>query len=165
VRWIHEQEVEAVVHGYDWSANSLANNQTLVDIGGHLGTVLAAIAKQHPTVNCVGLDLPEVIASVPRTPPGVGPIVSAISCKVHPPAVSPKLSIIPNFNAIFKALDAQWADANFQSGRRGSPKVISTQDRFLFARDQPHDPQNTIPYDDHIPFPILVVDLSSHWYY
>jgi hypothetical protein len=71
VRWIHEQEVEAVVHGYDWSANSLANNETLVDIGGHFGTVLAAIAKQHPTVNCVSLDLPEVIASAPRSPPGV----------------------------------------------------------------------------------------------
>jgi hypothetical protein len=71
VRWIHEQEVEAVVHGYDWSANSLVNNPTLVDIGGHFGTVLAAIAKQHPTVNCVSLDLPEVIASAPRAPPGV----------------------------------------------------------------------------------------------
>jgi hypothetical protein len=59
------------VHGYDWSANWLANNQTLVNIGGHFGTILVAIVKQHPMVNCVSLDLPKVIAPAPPSPPGV----------------------------------------------------------------------------------------------
>jgi hypothetical protein len=66
VRLIHDNEIQAVVNGFDWA--SLANknsNQRLVDIGGHHGKVIGAIAQKNPSLDCVCLDLPEVIASAP----------------------------------------------------------------------------------------------------
>jgi precorrin-6B methylase 2 len=81
VRWIHQQEVQAVAHGFDWSSIENTNqNDTssisttrrhrrakLLDIGGHYGSVASAIAAAQPQLDCYSLDLPHVIAKAPAT--------------------------------------------------------------------------------------------------
>lgn len=70
VRFIHDREILSVVHGFDWTR---LEGKTIVDLGGHNGKLLGAIAKEHPLINYKCLDLPEVISSVPPSsiPPGV----------------------------------------------------------------------------------------------
>jgi hypothetical protein len=66
VRLVHEREMQAVVQGFDWAS---LGSQRVVDVGGHYGTVMAAIAKKHPQLDCYSLDLPEVVASAPTGAP------------------------------------------------------------------------------------------------
>ena len=42
--------------------------KTLVDIGGGMGSSLAAIVKEHPHIRGINLDLPHVIATAPLIP-------------------------------------------------------------------------------------------------
>ena len=64
VRFVHDTEINAVLHGYDWESLS---GKTMVDIGGHNGKVMGAIVQEYPSIHCKCLDLPEVIKSVPES--------------------------------------------------------------------------------------------------
>jgi hypothetical protein len=59
VKLIHEQEINAIVNWDYWSLH--CRGKRLVDIGGHNGLLVAAIAQKEPTIDCYCLDLPEVI--------------------------------------------------------------------------------------------------------
>lgn len=61
VRLIHHEEIDAVLNGFDWSVG-----KKLVDIGGHHGQLVGAIADQEPTLDCYCLDLPNVISKAPK---------------------------------------------------------------------------------------------------
>jgi hypothetical protein len=64
VKWISQQEIRASVDGFDWS---IFNNKTVVDLGGHRGDVMQAVANKHPAVHCVCFDLPSVIEAASAT--------------------------------------------------------------------------------------------------
>jgi O-methyltransferase domain len=64
VRHVAEEEVRACVECFDWEKLS---GRTVVDLGGHTGQVMEAVATQHPSVTCLCLDLPEVVLSVGKT--------------------------------------------------------------------------------------------------
>ena len=59
VKLIHEQEINAIVNWDYWSLH--CRGKRLVDVGGHNGLLVAAIAQKEPTIDCYCLDLPEVI--------------------------------------------------------------------------------------------------------
>ena len=60
-------ENEAVVQHYDWSTV-----HTIVDLGGHHGTLLSAIHAAHPHIHGYCLDRPQVLDRRESTPiPGV----------------------------------------------------------------------------------------------
>ncbi|KAM7280037.1 hypothetical protein ACFE04_007171 [Oxalis oulophora] len=42
--------------------------ESLVDVGGGTGTLLASIVKEHPNIKAINFDLPHVIASAPEIP-------------------------------------------------------------------------------------------------
>jgi hypothetical protein len=63
VRFIHTREIDAVVNGLDWT---IFRNKTLVDVGGHYGTLVSAIAEREPMIDCFCLDLPDVISKAPK---------------------------------------------------------------------------------------------------
>lgn len=62
VRLIHDQEINAVVN-FDWS---FCRGKRLVDIGGHNGLLIAAIAEKEPSIDCYCLDLEDVILNAPK---------------------------------------------------------------------------------------------------
>jgi len=68
VRTISDGEISAIVEGFDWMTLS---GKTLIDIGGHNGKVMGGVIKKFPGIECICLDLPEVIASAADPPPGV----------------------------------------------------------------------------------------------
>jgi hypothetical protein len=68
VRMIYNGEINAILNGFDWGSLS---GKTVLDVGGHHGKVIGAVANKFPTINCKCLDLPEVIASATAPPPGV----------------------------------------------------------------------------------------------
>ena len=92
VRLVHEMELHAVVEGYDWSASCLDRQdrpQRIVDIGGHHGQLLSAIASwtmarvPDSSVEWFSLDLPDVIdraGSQSISPPSSGdrPLVTLV---------------------------------------------------------------------------------------
>lgn len=63
VRLIHDREIQAMVQGFDWSGR--CSGQRVVDIGGHHGQLMSAIAQTEPSVDCYSLDLPNVIVKAP----------------------------------------------------------------------------------------------------
>jgi hypothetical protein len=63
VRMIHAREIDAVVNNFDWS---ICRGKKLVDIGGHHGQLICAIAKKEPEIDCYCLDLPDVISRAPK---------------------------------------------------------------------------------------------------
>lgn len=65
VRWIHELEMDTIANCYDWGVAS-KHGLTVVDIGGHYGTVLSEVVISYSGLNAISMDLPEVIASSPR---------------------------------------------------------------------------------------------------
>lgn len=52
-----ENTSEQLLSAYDW-----ASAKTVVDIGGSLGVTSADIVRKFPSVHCIVLDLPEVVA-------------------------------------------------------------------------------------------------------
>ena len=64
VRIIYEQELRAVVQGFDWARLADAVMH-VVDVGGHHGQLIRAIRRNHPGIDGYCLDLPEVIANAP----------------------------------------------------------------------------------------------------
>jgi hypothetical protein len=65
VKLVHKAEIEAVINGFDWST---LRGKRLVDIGGHHGQLIGAIADKEPDIECSCLDLPQVIACAPIDP-------------------------------------------------------------------------------------------------
>ncbi|KAG7348471.1 methylase [Nitzschia inconspicua] len=63
VRYIHNQEVAAVVNGLDWT---VFRKNVVVDIGGHFGILAAAIAEKGDLPDVICLDLPNVISKAPK---------------------------------------------------------------------------------------------------
>jgi SAM-dependent methyltransferase len=63
VRLIHTHEIDAVVNGLDWT---MFQNKSLVDVGGHFGNLVAAIANREPSIDIFCLDLPDVISKAPK---------------------------------------------------------------------------------------------------
>ncbi|OEU13208.1 O-methyltransferase [Fragilariopsis cylindrus CCMP1102] len=61
VKLIHEQEINAIVNWDYWSLH--CRGKRLVDVGGHNGLLVTAIAQKEPTIDCYCLDLPEVISN------------------------------------------------------------------------------------------------------
>ena len=55
-------EIPAILDGFDWAC---LHNKTVVDIGGGYGDMMKAVAKRNPTIHCICLDLPNVIANAP----------------------------------------------------------------------------------------------------
>lgn len=88
VRLIYSFEIEAVVNGFDWS---LCRGKRLVDIGGHHGQLIGAIAQQEPTIECFCLDLPHVISSAPTNEDGH---VKMIPGNIFDPATIPDCDAI-----------------------------------------------------------------------
>mmetsp|Transcript_23168 Transcript_23168/g.54951 ORF Transcript_23168/g.54951 Transcript_23168/m.54951 type:complete len:578 (-) Transcript_23168:11-1744(-) len=97
VKLIHQMELQAVVDGYDWSSNCLDQHkqgqqnptQRIVDIGGHHGQLLTAIASStmakapDASVEWFSLDLPNVIdragpQSKPSPSSSVSPLVTLV---------------------------------------------------------------------------------------
>mmetsp|Transcript_13519 Transcript_13519/g.15929 ORF Transcript_13519/g.15929 Transcript_13519/m.15929 type:complete len:436 (-) Transcript_13519:34-1341(-) len=68
VRTISDGEISAIVEGFEWRTLS---GKTIVDVGGHNGIVIGAVAHKYPNIECICLDLPEVVASAAKPPPGV----------------------------------------------------------------------------------------------
>jgi len=68
VRTISDGEISAIVEGFEWTTLS---EKTVVDVGGHNGVVIGAVAHKFPSIECICLDLPEVVASAADPPPGV----------------------------------------------------------------------------------------------
>jgi len=62
VRLIHDQELRAVVRGFDWSQY---DHMRLVDVAGNNGKLAEAIAGANPTLECSCMDLPSVIHNIP----------------------------------------------------------------------------------------------------
>ena len=88
VRLIHDNEVKAVVEGYDWKT---LNHKRLLDIGGHHGKVLGAIVEKYPLIDCICLDLPQVISSAPaKSPFGV----KLVGGNVFEPSTMPECDTI-----------------------------------------------------------------------
>jgi caffeic acid 3-O-methyltransferase len=87
VRFIHDGEVAAVVNGFDWNTLS---GKTVVDVGGHNGKVIGAVAAKFPTVQCICLDLPEVVASAATPPTGV----KLVGGDIMDPSTIPKCDAI-----------------------------------------------------------------------
>jgi len=87
VRFISDGEVEAILKAFDW--NSLSG-KTVVDIGGHYGGIMSAVAKKFPEVKCICLDLPEVVLSAPPPPPGV----EFVGGNVFDPSTIPACNVI-----------------------------------------------------------------------
>lgn len=61
VRFVHDQELRAVVDGFGWSDYG---NMRLVDVAGNNGKLAEAIAASNPTLECSSLDLPSVINNI-----------------------------------------------------------------------------------------------------
>jgi len=87
VRFISDGEITAIVDGFDWM---MLSGKTLVDVGGHNGKVIGAVAAKFPTIQCLCLDLPEVITSVADPPPGV----TYVGGDVMNPSTIPKCDAI-----------------------------------------------------------------------
>ena len=86
VRLIHTQEVNAVVNGFDWS---VINGKELLDIGGHYGQVVGAIATKFPEIDCYCLDLPSVVEMAPSHE-----LVTMISGDILDPSTIPACDAI-----------------------------------------------------------------------
>jgi len=63
VRLIQDQELRAVVTGFDWSEYK---HMRLVDIAGNNGKLADAIAAKNPDLDCTCLDLPSNINNIPE---------------------------------------------------------------------------------------------------
>ena len=59
-------DVQALLEHYPWGA---IGEGVIADVGGSHGTRSIAIAKKFPSLNCVVLDLPEVVADGPSDVP------------------------------------------------------------------------------------------------
>lgn len=87
VRMIYNGEIDAILHGFDWGSLS---GKTVIDVGGHHGKVIGAVANKFPTINCKCLDLPEVIASATAPPSGV----ELIGGSIFDPSSIPQCDVI-----------------------------------------------------------------------
>lgn len=67
VRFIHDREISAILD-FDWNQFS---GKTVVDVGGHNGKVMSAVASKFHDIECLCLDLEEVVSTVKDIPPGV----------------------------------------------------------------------------------------------
>jgi hypothetical protein len=63
-----QPEIPVVTDSYDWTPYQ---GKTVVDIGGGLGHVMAALKSKFPKIKTVNFDLPEVISSSKMPPDGV----------------------------------------------------------------------------------------------
>mmetsp|Transcript_27287 Transcript_27287/g.76767 ORF Transcript_27287/g.76767 Transcript_27287/m.76767 type:complete len:353 (+) Transcript_27287:88-1146(+) len=61
-------EQPVILSAVPWSS---FEGKTVVDVGGSLGTVMALVKANFPGLQCVSLDLPEVVATVQVPPAGV----------------------------------------------------------------------------------------------
>jgi hypothetical protein len=61
-KFVSSGEIPAILDSFEWAA---LQNKTVVDIGGGYGDLMNTIAQAHPAMNCICLDLPDVIASAP----------------------------------------------------------------------------------------------------
>jgi hypothetical protein len=61
-KFVSSGEIPAILESFDWAS---LHNKTLIDIGGGYGDMMNAIAQAYPDVNCICLDLPDVIANSP----------------------------------------------------------------------------------------------------
>lgn len=67
VAFIGSTELPALLASYDWSGVSTADNQpgVVLDVGGGHGAAMAAMSRAHPDLQCVNLDLEDVIRDAP----------------------------------------------------------------------------------------------------
>ena len=62
----HGSAISSLLEHYDWGAVA---EGTVVDFGGSHGTRSIAIAERFPSLHCIVLDLPEVVADGPSKIP------------------------------------------------------------------------------------------------
>lgn len=68
VRFVSAGEIPALLDAFDWESLS---GSTVVDVGGGHGAFMTAVADRFPSIDCVNLDLPEVVAEAPVPRAGV----------------------------------------------------------------------------------------------
>ena len=61
-KFVSSGEIPAILDGFDWTS---LHDKTVVDIGGGYGDMMNAVAERYPSIHCICLDLPDVIASAP----------------------------------------------------------------------------------------------------
>jgi len=61
VRYIANEEIGVCVNCIDWAHLLEKNRTTVVDVGGHRGDVMRAVAARNPDARCICLDLASVV--------------------------------------------------------------------------------------------------------
>ena len=95
----------ALVNHYPWGA---IEGGTMVDVGGSHGARSVAIAKRHPSINCVVLDLPDYLAGAQSEIPS--DLKSRVTFAAHdfftdPPAVAKGADVY-----LFSRIFHNWSD-------------------------------------------------------
>ena len=98
-KYVSTREIPAIVNEFDWGQ---FNNKTVVDIGGGYGDLMAAVVNKYPDINCICLDLPEVVNGI-EAPPNV----KLVPGDMFDPSTIPQCDVI-----VSKHVLCDWSDSD-----------------------------------------------------
>jgi len=125
-RYVANEEIRACVRGVDWKEllrplQPRNHTTVVVDVGGHRGDVLKAVAAQHPGARYICFDRPSVIEHAVTEPDAAGAVVEWVGGDLLDPSTIPPCDIIFMKHIVFCELGDEDSRRALQSCHAALP--------------------------------------------